>query len=297
MFYGLSFYIQDSSRWSDWFRKMSIFFFFLILYFPWVIIVFLSFNTPNEKGIVSTNLQNSASSFTFKNYSTFFSLSPGDNDSFWTSLLNSLFIGLSALFPSLWISLLSSFAIWKRGGKLRKTVFRLSNLSISSPELIQGISFMLLFSAVFLPLGLDFGFLTLVLTHIAFLVPYGIILIYPKFEKLDRRLLLACHDLNYSNLEALMKVLAPQLKGTLIFSSLVMMILSMDDFIISNLVKGRITTLTTQFYTMKKGIKGWALTFGSLLFLLSILTFLSVSAFNKCQPKSKLSFLKFPQWL
>nr|WP_237710380.1 ABC transporter permease subunit [Candidatus Mycoplasma haematolamae] len=177
----------------------------------------------------------------------------------------------------MWISLMSAFAIWKRGGKMKSIIFKISNLSISSPELIQGLSFFLLFSAVFLPMKLNFGFGTIILAHIAFLVPYGIILIYPKLEKINKRVLLASYDLNCAELETLYKIVVPQLKGTLVFTSLVMLILSMDDFIITSLVRGRINTLTTQLYTMKKGVKAWALTFGSLLFMFSALIFIAYS--------------------
>ncbi|WP_236608065.1 ABC transporter permease [Mycoplasma parvum] len=267
---------------------MSILSFFLILYLPWLVVVLLSFReSDSEKGTISIDLNDSSKAWTLRNYFDLFSLDISKNDSFWISLRNSVIIAVASVCPALWISIISSYAIWKKGEKLKSLVFKLSNLSISSPEIIQGLSFMLLFSAVLLPLGFNFGFLTIVLSHIALLVPYGIILIYPKLEKINKKLLLASLDLNCGELETLLKVILPQLKRAIILAFIVLSLLSMDDFIITNLVKGRSTTLTTQMYTMKKGIKVWALTFGSLLLMGSILFYFLHSLFKTCKSKKR----------
>ncbi|ADX97623.1 Spermidine/putrescine import permease protein PotC [Mycoplasma suis str. Illinois] len=296
MQYFLNFKLLDSAKWLTLSKRTVIFLFFAAIYFPWLTIVFLSFKETNEKGIISTDLSDVTQKWTFQNYFDLFSLQPGKNDSFWRSLWNSLTIAFASVCPALWISIISSFAIWKKGGRLKPLVFKISNLSISSPEIIQGLSFMLLFSAVLLPLGFNFGFPTIILSHIAFLVPYGIILIYPKLEKLNKKLLLASFDLNCGEIETLLKVIIPQLKGSIILSFLVLTLLSMDDFIITNLVKGRIITLTTQMYTMKKGVKVWALTFGSLLLLGSMFFFFVIKPcfkFRRKRNKSNISLLNF----
>ncbi|AHC40040.1 spermidine/putrescine ABC transporter permease [Mycoplasma ovis str. Michigan] len=280
MLYSLSFFSLDSFKWIQRSKKWFTILFLFVIYLPWIVIIFLSFVKPGDKGEVSTNLWNFGKNWSFDNYFTFFSFG-AKNDFFWGSLWNSFSIAISALCPSLWIALLTAFSLWKRGGRYKSIVFKLSNLSISSPELIQGLSFMLLFIAIFLPLGYNFGYPTIVLSHIAFLVPYGIILIYPRLEKLNKKLLFAGKDLNCGELETLFKIVLPQIKGTIAFCCLVLIILSMDDFIITNLVKGRVTTLTTQLYTMKKGVKAWSMCFGSISLLLAFTVFIGYSFFKK----------------
>lgn len=291
MLYSLRFLPIDGFKWIQFSKKGSTILFFFAIYLPWVVIIFLSFVKPGEKGEVDTDLWKVWDNFSLDNYSKFFKTG-ANNDFFWSSLRNSCSIAISALAPALWISLLTAFLLWKRGGRYKSIVYNLSNLSISSPELIQGLSFMLLFMAVVLPLGANFGFATIVLSHIAFLVPYGIILIYPRLEKLNKKLLLAGKDLNCGEFETLFKIVFPQIKGTLLFCSLVLVILSMDDFIITNLVKGRVTTLTTQLYTMKKGVKAWSMCFGAISLLIAFLVFLGYSLFKREKRESQVQLLR-----
>lgn len=158
MLYSLNFLSLDGTKWVQISKRGWTIAFFFAIYLPWIVIIFLSLAKPGNKGEVSTELSGFARNMTWENYTNFFSFG-ATNDFFWGSLFNSVSIAISALVPSLWISLVTAFYLWKKGGRYKSIVFKISNLSISSPELIQGLSFMLLFIAIFLPLGVNFGFL------------------------------------------------------------------------------------------------------------------------------------------
>ncbi|MDE6476906.1 MAG: ABC transporter permease subunit [Mycoplasmoidaceae bacterium] len=130
-----------------------------------------------------------------------------------------------------------------------------SKLSLVNPEVITGISLSLLFSSTIIPLGLDFGFVTVLLAHISFCTPYAIITIYPRMAKMNSNLILASYDLGYSKTKTFFKVIVPYLFPAILSAFAIVLAMSLDDFIITNLVNGSFQTIGTAIYTTRKGIK------------------------------------------
>lgn len=153
-------------------------------------------------------------------------------------------------------------------------VFLFSNVTISCPDIIQAISFSLLFSIFAVPLG----FFSVVMTHVALQIPYVVIFLYPKLSKLNLNLLLASYDLNFKFLESVVNVILPALFPNIVGAALLAFMVSFDDYVITNLVRGNVVTMSTELYSMKTGIKIWAAVFGSLVIVGMVL----ISAIWSC---------------
>jgi spermidine/putrescine transport system permease protein len=130
-----------------------------------------------------------------------------------------------------------------------------SNLTITSPDAITGISLLLLFSATLIPLGFNLGFLTVALAHISFGVPYALVVIYPRIAKMNPNLIYASYDLGYSKTATFFKVVIPFLSPAIISGATIAFAMSLDDFVITNLVNGSFQTIGTAIYSTRKGVK------------------------------------------
>ena len=146
-----------------------------------------------------------------------------------------------------------------------------------SPEVITGISLVLLFSATWIPMGFSFGFFTVTLSHISFCTPYVIITVYPRMMKMNNNLVLASYDMGYSKIRTFMKITVPHLLPSIFTAAVIVIAMSWDDFIITNMVNGSWQTLGVAIYMTRKGIKAWVVTFGAILMLAGIITMLVVA--------------------
>lgn len=154
---------------------------------------------------------------------------------------------------------------------MKNSTLGIARVSLVNPEVITGISLTLLFASTWIALGLDFGFFTVILSHISFCTPYALITIYPRMLKFNKNLIDASNDLGYNNFKTFFKIVVPYLLPVIIASSALVLVMSFDDFIITNLVRGRISTISTEMYLMAKGIKAWAVTFGSMLIIVFVI--------------------------
>ena len=234
----------------------------LAIYVPLVLIIILSFNGETTRGNIKLNFDVP----TFVNYINLF-----HNDQFINSLLNSLLLGAIVTPFSLLFGVLACSGLWKSRQSTKNFVLNISRFSIMSPEVITGISLVLLFSAAWIPLGFHFGFFTVVLSHISFCTPYVIITVYPRMMKLNNNLVLASYDLGYSKMKTFLKVIVPHLLPSIFTSAVIVIAMSWDDFIITNMVNGSWQTLGIAIYMTRKGIKAWVITFGAILTIITVL--------------------------
>lgn len=255
----LGFKFSRSLFWRS-FLLLTIFF----LYIPLACFILLSFNEPSSKNTVSTIIGNWNG---FHNYVSFFSDSE-DHIHVLDALMNSLLIALISIPISLFIGLLTAISIWKNYGKGQKLVFLFCNGTIFCPDIIQAISFSLLFSSFFIPSG----FFTVILTHISLQIPYVVISLYPKLSKLNLNLLLASYDLNFKFFESIINIICPALLPNLLGAAVLAFSISFDDYLITNLVRGNLNTISSEMYGMKTGVKLWAAVLGSLIIIFTVFT-------------------------
>ncbi len=242
-------------------RKSYIYIILILIYIPLIFIVILSFTQASDKGNISD-------SFSFdggQNYLKLFT-----NDDFVNALVNTIVISVIVVPISTIIAVLTCFGIWNSKKVYQSGVLSSSKINIVNPDVITGISLALLFSSTWIAIGLNLGFFTVILSHISFCTPYAIIVIYPRMQKMNHNLILASYDLGYNKLATFFKVTIPFLLPAIISGAAIVFAMSFDDFIITNLTRGRVTTISTQLYAMRKGIKAWAVTFGAIIIMITL---------------------------
>ena len=251
---------KNRTRW--FFRRFYIFLILAVIYIPLIVIVLLSFNGQTDRGNIIMN-------FGVPDVINYIKLFK-DND-FLNALVNSLIISVIVVPISVIIAVITCFGIWNAKNKYVNAIVGASKVSVAIPEPITAISLALLFTSTVLPLGLDFGIVTVCLAHISFCTPYAIISIFPKMQKMNRNLLWASYDLGYSRAKTFFKIVLPYLAPALLSASAIVLAMSLDDFIITSLINGSTQTLATAIYSTRKGIKAWVVTFGALIVLITFI--------------------------
>lgn len=209
----------------------------LFLYIPIIVLIVYSFNdgkTTVWKG------------FTLKWYAELF------RDSvIIESLINSLIVALISSVLATILGTLAAvgiFSMKKRSGKL---VLQVSNLPIINPEIVTGVSLMLLFVFFGKIFGFEMGIGTVILAHISFSVPYVVLNVMPKLRQMNKNIYEAAQDLGCSPLRSFIKVVVPEIMPGVISGLLMSFTFSLDDFIITYFTRGdKFQTLPIEIYTM-----------------------------------------------
>ena len=259
------------SKFGSFLKKWYVVLVLLAIYVPLVLIILISFNGETSRGNIKLNFDVP----TFVNYINLF-----QNDQFINALLNSLLLGVIVTPFSLLFGVLTCYGLWKSKKTTKNFVLNVSRFSIMSPEVITGISLVLLFSATWIPMGFSFGFFTVALSHISFCTPYAIITVYPRMMKMNNNLVLASYDMGYNKIKTFLKVTVPHLLPSIFTASVIVIAMSWDDFIITNMVNGSWQTLGVAIYMTRKGIKAWVVTFGAILMLVTIVVIFIVAGFK-----------------
>ena len=208
---------------------------FAFLYLPIIILIIFSFN--ESKGTIWTG-------FSLKWYKELI-----NNELILSSLFNTLLIAFIASFFATILGTAAAFGIHYMK-KLPKNVMKnLTYLQILNPEIVTGISLMLLFTFF----RLTPGYITLVLAHITFCVPTVVLSVLPKLRQLNINLYEAALDLGCSGRQAFMKVVIPEILPGIVTGALMALTYSIDDFVISYFTSGPTSqTLPITIYSMTK---------------------------------------------
>lgn len=206
------------------------------LYLPLVIMAIFSFN--DSKSLSSW------SGFSLRWYQELFV-----NQQMIDAIVVSVSIAILSTVISTILGTITAIGISKSKPVLRKVVLQVNNLPIMNPDIVTGISLMLLFSFI----KVEKGYLTMLLAHIAFCTPFVITNVLPKVRQLDVNLADAAMDLGATPFQALTKVIIPQIKPGIISGALLAFTMSFDDFIISYFVSGNgIENISIVIYNMSK---------------------------------------------
>ena len=266
-------------------KSFYIFIILLFIYVPLLIILILSFAGQTNRGNINFNF----SSLSLQNWMLLFT-----NDTFTNSLINSLIISTVVVPTSVFIAIITCFGVWNTNKRNELAIIGISKLSITIPEPIAAISLALLFTSTWVALGFNFGLITICLSHISFCTPYAIIAIYPKMQKMNKNLIMASYDLGYSKTKTFFNVVIPYLLPAILSAIAITFAMSLDDFIITNLINGSVQTISTAIYTTRKGIKAWVVTFGGFMVIITIFVSMLVLIKNirQNQNKKKLTLKK-----
>ena len=137
---------------------------------------------------------------------------------------------------------------------LRSVMLTLNNIPMVNPDIVTGISMMLLFVAIFTATGLlRPGFVTLVIAHVTFCIPYVILSVLPKLNQMNPSIYEAAQDLGCPPMKDFMKVVMPEIMPGIITGMMMAFTLSLDDFVISYFTSGSTAqTLPMVIYSMTK---------------------------------------------
>ena len=218
------------------FAKLYVWLLLAILYAPILIIIIFSFTEARVLG--------NWTGFSTKLYQSLFS--GGVNNSLFVTLLNTFAIAFIAASASAVLGSLAAIGIFNLRRKTRNTVLFLNNIPILNPEIITGVSLFLLFVS----LGISQGFMTVVLAHISFCVPYVVLSVLPRLKQMNPSLYEAALDLGATPMQALRKVIFPEIKPGIISGFILTFTLSFDDFVVSLFTIGNegLQTLSTYIY-------------------------------------------------
>lgn len=259
-------------------KKIYIGLILIFMYAPIVTLIVLSFNASKTRS--------KWGGFTLNWYVELF-----QNEEIMGALLNTLVIAfLSALIATA-IGLLACVTMQKMGRKTRNVISGITNIPMLNAEIVTGISLMLLFLSFgnFLgKLGIRFqlGFLTVLISHITFNIPYTILSILPRMKQLNPSVYEAALDLGATKFTAFRKVVLPDLLPGISSGFLMAFTMSLDDFIITHFTKGPgFDTLSTKIYTeLRKGIKPEMYALSTLIFVAVFVLLLLVNRTPKHQP-------------
>ena len=233
---------------------------FIFLYIPMAVLIVASFNVGKD----ITDFEG----FTLMQYAEVFR-----DRSLLTLLGNSLIISILASAIATVFGTVAAVGISGLSPKLRKPVMALTNIPMTNPDIVTGVSLSLLF--VFIGTQMlgqrnSLTFWTLLIAHITFNLPYVILNVMPKLHQMDRSLTEAAMDLGCTPLQSFFKVTLPEIMPGVISGAIMAFTMSLDDFVISYFVTGLdFITLPVEIYNYtKKQIQPKIYAMFTMLFLL-----------------------------
>lgn len=226
---------------------------FLFLYLPILVLIVLSFNDSKSRVVWG--------GFTLKWY-----LSCFQDETIMTALTMTLKITIASAVLSTLIGTLAAIGISAMKKKHRAVMLGATNIPLLNADIVTGISLMLLFVKF-----TNLGFVTVLIAHITFNIPYVVLNVLPKINQANRYTYEAALDLGASPLYAFYKITWPEIKSGVFSGFLMAVTMSLDDFSITFFTKGAgVNTLSTMLYTeLRKGIRPELYALSTLLFLLA----------------------------
>jgi len=194
-----------------------------------------------------------------------------------------LIIALLASVVSTIIGTLAAIGIHVMKRKTKSVILNITYLPVLNADIVTGISFLLFFIAI----GLKLGFTSMLIAHITFNIPYVILSILPKLSSLNKHTYEAALDLGAHPMEAVRKVIIPEIMPNIITGFLLAFTLSLDDFVISYFTTGRgVTNLSITIYTMtRRGIKPEINAVSTVLFIAILVLLLIINKRSDRQTK------------
>ena len=241
---------------------------YIFLYIPMIILAIASFSTGKDIATFE--------SFTFHQYRELFR-----DDTLVALLTNSLIIAVLSTLLATILGTVASLGIYKSRGRLRNAIMTLTNIPMTNPEIVTGVSLALLFAfvGVILRINAVLGFWTLLIAHITFNLPYVILNVMPKLAQMDPDLSEAALDLGCTPVQAFFKVILHEIMPGIISGALMAFTMSLDDFVISYFVTGSgFVTLPVEIYSYtKKPIHPKVYALFTLIFLVMLILMITMN--------------------
>ncbi len=250
---------------SRFLKKFYVSLIFAFLYVPILVLILFSFNASKSRAHWG--------GFTLKWYVELF-----QDQQILSALKYTILIAVLSSAIATLIGLAASIGIFSMRKAPQEILLNLNYLPVLNPDIVTGISLMALYIFTRMPLG----FVTMLLSHITFNIPYVILSILPKLKQMNRHLYEAAQDLGATPVVALRKVILPAIMPGVVAGFLLAFTLSLDDFVISFFTTGSgVSNLSILIYSMaRRGISPKinalsTLMFSSVLLLLLLVNWLT----------------------
>ncbi len=241
-------------------------FVYIFLYAPILVMMFFSFNASNSTSLFA--------GFSTKWYAELFTRRDVMN-----ALKNTLILAVSSSLIATVLGTVAAVGVYNLRRRWTKNVLlTVNNLPMMNPDIVTGVSLMLLFVFVGRLLGAkeSVGFVTLLIAHITFNVPYVLLNVLPKLRQTDRQLVEAAMDLGCTPVRAFFKVVLPAVFPGIASGAVMAFTLSLDDFVISNFTAGKYQTLPLFLYSMtKKRVKPDMFALSTIVFVVILVLLLT----------------------
>ena len=252
---------------------------FIFLYIPMIVLVVASFNTGKD----ITNFEG----FTLNRYVELF-----QDEHLLNLLRNSIVVSVLSTFVATTFGTVAALGIHNLKPKMRKVVMSLTNIPMTNPDIVTGVSLSLLFVFVgskMLGQRDALTFWTLLMAHITFNLPYVILNVMPKLQQMDTSLQDAAMDLGCTPTQAFFKVTLHEIMPGIIAGAIMAFTMSLDDFVISYFVTGMdFVTLPVEIYSYtKKPIPPKIYAMFTLLFLLILVLMVVMNLLQLRSDKKK----------
>ena len=224
------------------FSKVYTILIFVFLYAPIAVLIALSFNT--------TKSTYGFDGFTLSWYKNLFS-----DSGLISLLLNTLLLAVCASVISTVIGTMAAIGICKMKKKMQRLILTITNIPMTNPDIVTGVSLALLFvfAGTLLRTNEILGFGTLLIAHITFGLPYVILSVLPKLKQMNPNLTDAALDLGCTPIQSFFKVMIHEIMPGIISGFTMVFTLSLDDFVISYFVYGpSFSTLPIEIYSYTK---------------------------------------------
>jgi spermidine/putrescine transport system permease protein len=238
----------------------------VFLYAPIFVLIAFSFNSTKSRSVWT--------GFTLDWYRELF------RD---TSILNSFYVTIAvSVIAAVVATVAGTFAavgFWSMRRHWRVPLIQINNIPMINADIVTGVSLCLLFVSAGSLLKFNLGFGTLLIAHITFNIPYVILSIMPKLRQLDGNLVDAAFDLGCTGMQALNKVIIPEVMPGIVNGLIIAFTLSVDDFVISYFTAGSsVMTLSMQIFAMtRKPISPEINALSTILFLTVLILLLVIN--------------------
>ncbi|HCD78008.1 MAG TPA: putrescine aminotransferase [Prevotella sp.] len=239
----------------------------LLLYSPIIIIMIFSFTEAKVMG--------NWTGFSLKLYKNLFTA--GTHHSLTDALINTVSIALITATVATLLGSLAAIGIYNLKNRTKKAVLFMNNIPILNGDIIIGISLFLLFVSM----GIKQGYLTVVVAHITFCTPYVVLSVLPRLKQMNPNLYEAALDLGATPMQALRKVIMPEILPGMIAGFMLSITLSIDDFAITIFTIGNegLETLSTFIYAdaRKGGLTPELRPLSTIIFVLVLLLLILIN--------------------
>ncbi|MBR4667126.1 MAG: ABC transporter permease [Butyrivibrio sp.] len=244
----------------------------IFMYAPILTLIVLSFNSSKSRARWG--------GFTLNWYINLFS-----DESVASALVNTLTIAILATIFSTIIGTFTCIAMIGLSPKLRSVIMGITNIPMINADIVTGISLMLLFRF----LHLSSGFMTILLAHITFNIPFVMLSVMPRVKNINFYVYEAALDLGASPAYAFTKTILPDIVPGIVSGALMAFTMSLDDFIITYFTKGSgFETLSTLIYNeVKRGIQPEIYALSAIIFVVVLILLFIVNRTPQARSKEK----------